>query len=459
MTRAKILIVEDDPLALGSLAELLQREGYDTSSASDGAEALRRFEPTLDAVLLDFRLPDIDGFTVLRRMRAADPEIPIMMMTGQADVEHAVQAMQHGSSHYMAKPLAYDPFLRWLGDAVQLREDVTPEHNAAFDAILGRSPAIERVRRLLRRIARSSAATVLLTGESGTGKGLAARALHDASNRARKPFMNITCTALAPSLLESELFGHERGAFTDARTRKKGLLELADGGTVFLDEIGDMAPELQAKLLRVLEDRSFRRVGGTESLYADVRIVAATHVDLQRAVAHRSFREDLYYRLAVFVVEIPPLRERAEDLEPLVESFVAEACKNEGRSRLKVTEAAMQRLRLHSWPGNVRELRNMIERAVLLAEDDRLDEDAFDVLVRRTGRAPVTMASLFELPVNGVDLRDLEQRMVEEALRRTGGNITRAARLLGFTRDQMRYRVEKFGISRPDAESGPDGEP
>ena len=306
---------------------------------------------------------------------------------------------------------------------------------------------------MIRRLGRSGA-TVLITGESGTGKDLAARALHAASPRGDGPFTNITCTALPSTLLESELFGHERGAFTDAKARRRGLIEQSAGGTVFLDEIGDMEPGLQAKLLRVLEDKRFRRVGGNEDVEADVRILAATNVDLKAAVARKEFREDLYYRLAVLMLHIPPLRERRDDIEPLVRHFVGRASAELGGPAPRVSDAAMRELTTHAWPGNVRELRNVIERAVLLAEGGTIEPDDMQL----AGGDGTGAGRLVHLPPGGVDLRTVERDLVEQALERTGGNITHAARLLGMTRDQVRYRVQKFGLGSGRAEPDPEPE-
>jgi two-component system, NtrC family, response regulator AtoC len=313
-------------------------------------------------------------------------------------------------------------------------------------ALVGESACIRRVRVLIRKLAEGGDATVLVTGPSGTGKDLAARALHAASPRATRPFVNVTCTALPTALLESELFGHERGAFTDAKTPRRGLFEQAAGGTVFLDEIGDMEPRLQAKLLRVLEDRCYRRVGGDEDRFADVRIVAATHADLPALVAAGRFRPDLYYRLAVLVLRMPALRERRADVEGLVHHFVGYFCERLARGPLRVSDAALAALAAHDWPGNVRELRNVIERAVILCERDTLAVEDLEL-----SAAGPRQPTPFALPDAGLDLRQLERDLLLQALARTRGNVTHAARLLGMSRDQVRYRLQKLPAARRDA--------
>jgi two-component system response regulator AtoC len=300
---------------------------------------------------------------------------------------------------------------------------------------------------MMLRVAASPASTVLLTGESGTGKDLAAKVLHYASARAARPFMNITCSALPDTILESELFGHERGAFTDARTQKRGLLESADGGTVFLDEIGEMAPALQAKLLRVLEDKTFKRVGGTADIHVDVRVVAATNRQLEDEVRKGRFREDLYYRLNVLPIVLPPLRSRPDDIPALVHYFV-DAYNTEFRKHVRgVSDEAMRLLKSYGWPGNIRELRNAVERAMLLVDGEQLTAAHFPVATSAHAR----LTEAVELPATGIDLEQLERSLVVQALERSGWNQTRAAGLLGLNRDQIRYRIEKFKLEKPAA--------
>jgi transcriptional regulator with PAS, ATPase and Fis domain len=314
----------------------------------------------------------------------------------------------------------------------------------SFDAIIGGSPYMLEAKTLLKRVAVSPASTVLLTGETGTGKDLAAKAIHYNSERSTRPFVNITCSALPEQLLESELFGHERGAFTDARQQKRGLLETAEGGTVFLDEIGEMTPALQAKLLRFLEDRRFRRVGGLQDIHVDVRVIAATNLDLEHGVKEGKFREDLFYRLQVMPIVLPPLRDRRGDI-PLLANHYVHLFNREFKKRVRgLQPAAMQVLEAHRWPGNIRELRNAIERAMLLIEREWLEAGDFTSIAR----GGLGAAAVFQLPAEGVKLEDVERQLVEQALQRVGGNQTHAAQLLGINRDQVRYRIEKFGLGR-----------
>jgi len=328
--------------------------------------------------------------------------------------------------------------------------DFADREHDAFACVVGSSPQMLRAKALLARIASTRASTVLITGESGTGKDLVAKAMHACSQRRGGPFVNVTCSALPAHLLESELFGHERGAFTDAKARKLGLVEQADGGTLFLDEMGEMDLLLQAKLLRVLEDKTFRRIGGTVDLRVDVRVVAATHVDLRAAVAERRFREDLYYRLAVLTVHLPALRERCGDIRELASLFAQRFAREFGSPARVIAPAAMRMLEHHAWRGNVRELKNTIERAVLLARGPVLDVGDLEL----EGMASTDAAPSIRLPERGIDLAELERSLVMQALTRCHGNLTHAARLLGLNRDQVRYRIEKFRLSPERGRSG-----
>jgi two-component system, NtrC family, response regulator AtoC len=450
MANATILIVDDEPLIRWSLAERLKSEGYDILEAETGSKALEKLPEGVDLVLLDYKLPDTDGVSVLRKIKAFDSDILVILLTAYASVETAVEAMKLGAYHFANKPFNLDDVVTTVERALEttrLRREVRRfRTNAArpysLHSIVGNSSAITALRHLVARIATSPASTVLLTGESGTGKDLVAKIIHYTSDRSARPFMNITCSALPEQLLESELFGHERGAFTDARLQKRGLLETADGGTVFLDEIGEMVPALQAKLLRFLEEKSFKRVGGSTDIHVDVRVVAATNQNLEEEVAKGRFRSDLFYRLNVLPIAMPTLRSHPEDVPLLVEYFI-DGFNAEFRKRvLGASPAAYTVLQRYGWPGNVRELRNVVERAMLLSDGEKLE--ARDFLALTTSAAS---ADGFDLPANGVDLEQLERSLVIQALKRSGGNQTRAATLLGLNRDQIRYRIEKFGLS------------
>ena len=450
MPKATILVVDDEPLIRWSLTERLKSEGYDVLEAGTGGAALEQLLDGVDLVLLDYRLPDTDGVTILRKIKEFDQDILVILLTAYASVDTAVEAMKLGAYHFANKPFNLDEVASAVERALEttrLRREIRQfRSNAAkpysLQRIVGASPTITALRHMVARVAVSPASTVLLTGESGTGKDLVAKVIHYASDRGARPFVNITCSALPEQLLESELFGHERGAFTDARTQKKGLLETADGGTVFLDEIGEMAPGLQAKLLRFLEEKSFKRLGGSVDIRVDVRVIAATNRNLEEEVKHHRFRSDLFFRLNVLPIGLPALRTHAEDVPLLVEYFI-DTFNDEFRKRVVgATPAAYSLLQSCGWPGNVRELRNVIERAMLLSDGDRLDARDFASMSKT-----VSAGNEFELPATGVDLEQLERSLLVQALRRSHGNQTRAGTLLGLNRDQIRYRIEKFGLT------------
>ena len=451
MPKATILVVDDEQLIRWSLVERLSAEGYRTLEAETGKEALARFSDGVDLVLLDYRLPDTDGLDVLNQLRQRDPDTLVILLTAFSSVDTAVEVMKQGAYHYATKPFNLDEIVLLVEKALEtthLRREVralraSQAEPYSLDRIVGDSPALATVKELLKRVAVSPASTVLLTGESGTGKDLAAKVIHFTSSRAARPFMNITCSALTDTLLDSELFGHERGAFTDARQQRRGLLESANGGTVFLDEIGEMAPALQSKLLRFLEEKTFKRVGGAADIRVDVRVIAATNRNLDERVRNGTFREDLYYRLNVLPVRLPPLRDRAEDI-PVLTNFFIDAFNREFRKQvLGVEPEAIEALQHYPWPGNVRELRNAVERAVLLADADQLTAEQFPMQAPRRGAS-----SGVQLPPAGTNLEELERDLLVQALERTRWNQTKAATLLGLNRDQIRYRIEKFGLTK-----------
>ena len=448
MAHATVLVVDDEALVRWSLKERLARDGYEVLEAATAAAALEQAGEGVDLILLDFRLPDSDGLAVLKRVKELYPDTLVILMTAYSTIDNAVEAIKLGAFHYINKPFNVDEVALLVDKALEtshLRREVKALRTStgrefSFDAIVGNSPAMQAVKALLKRVAVSPASTVLLTGETGTGKDLAAKAIHYNSDRATRAFVNITCSALPEQLLESELFGHERGAFTDARQQKRGLFEMGDGGTVFLDEIGEMTPALQSKLLRFLEEKTFKRVGGLHDIRVDVRVIAATNRDLEQSVREGKFREDLFYRLQVMPILLPPLRERRGDI-PLLANYYVDRYNREFKKKVRgISADALRLLEGHRWPGNIRELRNAIERAMLLIDRESIEPEDFTMVSRAV--APTQ----FRLPPEGVSLEEVERQLVMQALERAGGNQTHAGQLLGINRDQVRYRIEKFGL-------------
>ena len=454
----RILVVEDEKLLRWSLRERLLNEGFQVAEADCGEAARRELERSLvDLVLLDFKLPDTTGLDILRELRESGDETNVILMTAYSSVEQAVEAMRIGAYTYLTKPFDLEELIVTIDKALEesrLRREVrhlraSRQAELGLDTIIADSEPMKAIFDAIVKIARSPTTTVLLTGESGVGKDLLAKALHHSSDRSSGPFMNITCTTITESLLESELFGHEKGAFTDARSSRKGLFELADGGTVFLDEIGDMPLALQAKLLRFLQEKTFKRVGGSEDVTVDVRIIAATNKDLQALVDSGEFRKDLYFRLDVIQLKVPPLRERVGDVPLIAQSFVDQYNRAFRKSVKGLSPAALSALEGYEWPGNVRELKNVIERAMILGEGEWIeprDLPFVDVSETADGEGAGGSRTGFVLPAEGVDLEQLERSLIEQALERTRGVKTKAGTLLGMNRDQIRYRMDKYGI-------------
>ena len=430
-TPRSILVVDDEKLVRWSLCQAFATRGHLAREAANAAEA-RVLASSADAVVLDYWLPDASGFELLDELVARAPRVPVIMMTAHREIAHAVEAMRRGAWHYIAKPFELDAMCDVVDAALRARPVVDPL-GAKAPGLVAQSPAMRELVDWLALVA-PARGPVLLGGESGTGKNLVARALHEMGPRRDGPFVHITCSAVPEALLETELFGHEAGAFTGAGEQRIGLLERADGGTVFLDEISELSLAAQAKLLRFLEDGGLRRVGGVDEVKVDARVVSATNVDLDERVAAGTFRRDLYYRLRVLEGRVPALRERPEDIPALV----ASALSSLDRHSMRVPPAVLRALVQYSWPGNVRELRNVIERAVMMADGDvlRISDLALERRSRDSGQ--------FKLPDEGLDLEAFEREMLRQALSRTGNNRTRAAELLGLTRDAVRYRIAKY---------------
>jgi two-component system, NtrC family, response regulator AtoC len=448
-----LLVVDDERSLRFSIGEWARDVGLQPLQAADGTEALELLrEHSVDVVLLDLKLRDEDGMEILKRIREEDPALPVVMLTGHGAVEHAVLATKLGAYDFILKPPDLDHLGVVLKRAIEhasLQREVDRWRSGPLgeQTMIGESPGLKRALQRLDRAGKSDNATVLIQGETGAGKELMARYLHAHSARAVGPFIEINCSAIPEQLLESELYGHEKGAFTDAKRFKKGLVELAHGGTLFLDEIGEMSPSLQAKLLRVLETRTFRRVGGHADITVDVRVVAATHRDLKRDLADGKFREDLYFRLNVVPVEMPPLRERTEDIQILAEHFIKRFCRELGRPTSRLHPDALALFFDYPWPGNVRELRNVIERVLLLeAEDEILPEHLPVEIARPKPRSGAPVPSHPFPPGVVRPLAEIEKLAIEHSLRVCDGNKTRAAQLLGISRQTLRTKLKEFAL-------------
>ncbi|HJL16501.1 MAG TPA: sigma-54 dependent transcriptional regulator [Sandaracinaceae bacterium LLY-WYZ-13_1] len=454
-TGGQVLIVDDDRAVGTVLQGLLRQAGHEAAFVLSAEEALARVASRpVDLVLTDLRMPSMDGMELLEALKERAPEIPVVMLTAHGSVETAVEAMKKGAADFLRKPFDRDEVLFTVDKALLRSEHAQqqpagPPPPAAERPWLGDSAAMEEVGDLIARAAKTTS-TVLLRGESGSGKEVAARAIHAMSDRADGPFVPVHCAALPESLLESELFGYEKGAFTGASNRKPGRVELADGGTLFLDEIGDVSGSVQVKLLRLLQEKEYQRLGGTEALNADVRFVAATHRDLDEMVEEGAFREDLYYRLNVIPIWVPPLRERRADIGPLAERFCRELATTQGRPELTLGEDALERLRALDWPGNVRELSNFVERLVVFVDGDRI---AAEDVERELSRQPRRRrASAPRAAGETLDARreEAERSAIVEALERAGGNRTQAARLLGISRRTLYNKLAELNLGDAD---------
>jgi two-component system NtrC family response regulator len=447
----RILIVDDETAQRELVGGFLKKQGHEVLLAGSGAEALGQVKDTrVDLVISDFKMPGMSGLELLRNVKAVNPEIPFILVTAYGTVETAVQAMKDGAADYVTKPLDLEELqlrIGRVGEQVRLQSAVRDLQahlieRHRLEGIIGESGRMQEVLALVKRVAPSDA-TVLIRGESGTGKELIARALHFNSPRAAGPLVTLNCAALPEQLLESELFGHERGAFTGAVAQRKGRFELADGGSIFLDEIGDLTPALQVKLLRVLQERQFERLGGTRTLAVNVRVLAATHRDLEGAIQAGTFREDLYYRLNVVTLQIPPLRERREDIPLLLDHFLRKFARKNRREVAGLTAAARDALLRYDYPGNVRELENIVERAVLLCRGAVIDLEDLPVTLRPGERGPAD-AEVGRLPDL---LAGIERQAIRAALERHGGIQTQAAAELGISERVLRYKIKKYGLA------------
>ena len=444
---ATLLVADDDPGLRESLERTLTREGYRVVLASDGRAALERVQAGgVDLIVTDLRMPGLTGLELLRAAKAIMPDVDVILLTAFGTVEEAVKAMKDGAYDFLTKPFRREQLIKLVDKALE-RRDLIEQNRAlkkqledirAKGQMIGASPSFRRMLTLVEQIADSSA-TILIQGESGTGKELVARTIHERSARRNGPFVAVNCAALPETLLESELFGYEKGAFTGAAGRKEGRFELANGGTLFLDEVADLSLVTQPKILRVLQEGEFERLGGTRSLQVDVRIVAATNQDLSEMVKEKRFREDLYYRLNVISVRVPPLRERHEDIRVLAQHYLRVYAAKNGRKLEGFSNEALERLESYAWPGNVRELENLIERTVLLARKDRIDAEDLPEEVAGVKRPP--RDAILELV--GTPLDEIEQRLLDETLRITGGNKTQAAKLLGIDVRTVARKLER----------------
>ncbi|MEG6616873.1 sigma-54 dependent transcriptional regulator [Peptococcaceae bacterium 1198_IL3148] len=446
----KILIIDDEEYMCWALKRAMEQEGYHAVTATSGNQGINLLKekgPSL--ILLDLKMPEMDGLEVLSIIREIHPNVPVIMITAHGTIQTAIEAMKLGAVDYITKPFDLDELKMVVKQALKYSKLVSEvsflrsELSKKYGTIIGESQAMKEVMMLIDRVATTNA-TVMITGESGTGKEVTARAIHQASERRDNPFVPVNCAALPEQLLESELFGHEKGAFTGAVALRTGRFELADKGTIFLDEIAEMPLSMQAKLLRVIQERTFERVGGTETLKVDVRIVAATNKDIKKSVEKGEFREDLYYRLNVIHIQLPPLRDRKEDIPLLANNFLFKYMM--GTHPVKnISKEAMDLLLSYNWPGNIRELQNVIERAVIICQGDTVLPEHLPKELQQNGHEDVE--SIINFPDTGISLEQVEKELILKALTKSSGNQTKAAQLLGITRSALIYRSQKYNIN------------
>ena len=452
MNQIRVLVVDDEASARSGLEKLLRQSGYVVDTAKDGKEALTLVaENSPEVVLTDLKMPEMDGMTLLAKLRESDRDLPVIVATAFGDVTSAVAAMRAGASDYLTKPIDIDALLVAIErarerralriEAENLRRQLRERDAEGLQGLIGSSPAMQKVYRVARQVA-ASRATVLITGESGTGKGELARAIHVLSPRAKAPFVSLHCAAIPETLLESEMFGHERGSFTGAEKRRIGKFEQAMGGTLFLDEIGDISPLVQTKLLRVLQERALERVGGNETIAVDVRVIAATNRDLTAEVREGRFREDLYYRLNVVRLEMPPVRLRGSDVLVLANAFLRRFAEDNSKPVEELSDEARDKILAHRWPGNVRELENAIERAVVLCEGSRIEADDLPFEAAQPMRGAVR--------VPGATMAEIERWAILATLEATEGSTTKAAELLDISVRTIQYRLHEYGLVGKD---------
>jgi DNA-binding NtrC family response regulator len=440
MARNKVLVVDDEKNQREIYTLILEDDGYQVTTAQSGEQALRFARETqFDLVLTDYMMTGMDGLTLLNELLKLDPSIIVVMMTAHGSVESVKEALRGGAFDYLEKPVDREQLLKIVQNALG-------KLNRIDDEIIGQSDEMERVKKMICKVAGSSS-TVMIRGDSGVGKERVARAIHKASPRANEVFQAVNCAAINENLIESELFGHEKGSFTGAHAQKKGQFEIADQGTLFLDEIGDLNISMQAKILRALQEREIMRVGGTRPIKVDVRVIAATNRDLETMVREGRFREDLYYRLNIIPIVIPPLRNRRDDIPTLVDFFIAKHSVGSHREIRGLTASARNLIMSYSWPGNVRQLESAIERAILLCEGTEIDVEDLPVEIRQEGASAA--AFNFKLPPEGISFEEVERSLITQAMEQTNWNITRSAKLLGLSFRTLQYRLEKFGIKKP----------